>query len=88
MLPDVTFTVPGQLLTAVVVISLWSLPWKGYGLWRAAKNSHAVWFIVLLLVNTAAILEIIYIFVIDKRRGRGGVPSKEHDHERLPIDID
>jgi hypothetical protein len=31
-------------------------------LWIAAKNSHRWWFIALLLVNSIAILEIIYIF--------------------------
>jgi hypothetical protein len=45
-----------------MALALWSIPWKGYALWVAAKNTHKWWFIALLLVNTAAILEIIYIF--------------------------
>jgi hypothetical protein len=45
---------------------LWVLPWKGVALWRASRNSHKKWFIALLLLNTLAILEIIYIFVFSK----------------------
>ncbi len=44
----------------------WTLPWKGVALWKAAKNSHKRWFIALLVVNTLAILEIIYIFYFSK----------------------
>ena len=41
---------------------LWTIPWKGVALWKAAKNGHKKWFIALLILNTFAILEIIYIF--------------------------
>jgi len=47
-------------LIAVVVI--WSLVWKGWALWRAARNNSMPWFIVILFLNTLGILEIIYIF--------------------------
>ncbi|MBU4479867.1 hypothetical protein KKG48_00275 [Patescibacteria group bacterium] len=50
----------------LLLILAWTLPWKGYALWRSAKNSDNKWFLVLFLVNTLAILEIFYIFVIDK----------------------
>lgn len=57
---------PGPVLLFVVVM-LWTVVWKGLALWRAARNSHKRWFIALLIVNTLGILEIIYIFVIDKK---------------------
>lgn len=50
-----------------LLLALWSLPWKGYALWLAARNKHKYWFIALLLINTAAILEIIYIFAIGRK---------------------
>jgi len=50
------------------LIILWAIPWKGVALWRAARNRHKKWFIALLLVNTMAILEIIYIFYFSKPR--------------------
>lgn len=53
------------LLTLAI---LWTLPWKGYALWLAAKKNEKWWFIILLVVNTLAILDIIYIFLIAKRK--------------------
>ena len=50
------------------LILLWAMPWKGFALWRAAKNNHKKWFIALFLVNTMVILEIIYIFYFSKPR--------------------
>jgi hypothetical protein len=50
------------------VILLWVLPWKGVALWKAARQESKTWFIVLLLINTLAILEILYIFVFSQRK--------------------
>lgn len=50
------------LLTA----ALWSLPWKGWALWRAARREDGAWFIALLLVNTLGLLDILYVFVLSK----------------------
>ena len=50
------------------LIILWTLPWKGVALWKAAKQSQKWWFIPLLVLNTLAILEILYIFVFSKKK--------------------
>ena len=47
---------------------LWTMPWKGFALWKAAQNHHQKWFIAILLVNTLAILEIVYIFYFSKEK--------------------
>ncbi len=47
-----------------LLLALWSLPWKGWALWRAARRSDTFWFLLFLVVNTLGILEIIYIFFI------------------------
>jgi len=60
------FLVQNQWIILLAV--LWVLPWKGVALWRAARNSHKAWFVVILVVNTMAILEIIYIFFFSKKR--------------------
>ena len=52
----------------LVLLVLWTVPWKGVALWKAAGNKDLVWFIVLLLLNTLAILEILYIFVFSKKK--------------------
>lgn len=51
------------------LIILWTLPWKGIALWKAAKINDKWWFIALLVLNTLALLEIFYIFIFSKRKG-------------------
>ncbi|MDP3052983.1 MAG: DUF5652 family protein [bacterium] len=51
------------------LIILWTLPWKGIALWKSARDSQRWWFVAVLLVNTFAILEILYIFVFSKKKG-------------------
>jgi len=52
----------------LLLILLWTLPWKIYSLWTAVKNKHKAWFVVLIVFNTVGILEIIYIFFIAKKK--------------------
>lgn len=52
----------------VPVLALWTLPWKGISLWKAAKQNDQKWFIALLVINTLGILEILYIFVFSKNK--------------------
>ena len=54
----------------IAVIAVWSIVWKGIALWKAARNGSKVWYVFLLILNTAGILEIIYIFGFSKK-GRG-----------------
>jgi uncharacterized membrane protein len=51
----------------LVILAIWTIPWKGYALWTAVKRNQKVWFIVLLILNTVGILEIFYIFKIAKK---------------------
>lgn len=64
----------GALLSGplVFVVVAWSLVWKGIALWMAARRDRLGWFIVLLVVNTAGILEIIYIFAVAPRQPEMG----------------
>lgn len=50
-----------------IALIVWSIVWKGFALWKAARLSHKWWFIIFLVVNTVGILEIIYIFMIARR---------------------
>ena len=50
----------------IIAVVLWSLPWKAAALWRAARRGHVGWFIALIILNTLAILDILYIFVFSK----------------------
>ena len=51
----------------IVIITIWTIPWKVYSVWTAVKNNHKKWFVALVLLNTAGILEIFYIFKIAKK---------------------
>jgi lysylphosphatidylglycerol synthetase-like protein (DUF2156 family) len=57
----------GLAVTLFIVILLWSLVWKMLGLYRAGVVRQKVWFVVLFFINTAGILEILYLFVFSKR---------------------
>ncbi len=61
------FAMPQSWLIWVAV--LWSLPWKGWALWKAAKRGDTWWFVALFLVNTVGLLDMIYLFVVSERRG-------------------
>jgi len=52
----------------VTLLALWVLPWKGVALWKAARREEKWWFIALLVLNTVAILEILYIFVFSQKK--------------------
>ena len=52
----------------ILLIVIWTLPWKAVALWKASRNNQRIWFIVLLVFNTLAILEIIYIFFFSKKK--------------------
>ncbi len=49
------------LATLLLVIAL-----KGIALWHAAKREDKWWFIAMLVVNTAGLLELIYIIFFAK----------------------
>ena len=53
---------------AMLAVALWVTPWKGVALWRAAGNKQLAWFVCLLILNTLAILEIIYIFGFSRKK--------------------
>lgn len=50
----------------LAVVILWSIPWKGVALWKSARRGHLGWFIALLIINSLAILDILYIFIFSK----------------------
>lgn len=54
------------LLPLIAIVLIWSVVIKGIALWKAARNGHKVWFIVLLLVNGLGVLELIYLIWFSK----------------------
>jgi hypothetical protein len=58
-----------NLILILIISALWTVPWKGFALWKAARRGDRGWFVVILLINTLAILEILYIFIFLKKEG-------------------
>lgn len=51
----------------IVLLALWTIPWKMYAIWTAVKHNQKKWFVALVILNTVSILEIFYIFKIAKK---------------------
>ena len=64
----------------MLLLIIWTLYWKYQSLWYAAKHDHKWWFIALLVVNTAGILEILYLYVFSKK-----MDSPGHDESKMPM---
>jgi hypothetical protein len=45
---------------------IWSFFWKGLALWKSANKKQLIWFIALLVINTSGLLEIAYIFFLNR----------------------
>ncbi len=56
----------GWIFALMIIVSIWSLVWKGFALWKSANKKSIPWFVVLLIFNTIGILDILYIFVFSK----------------------
>ncbi len=55
----------GAVLLSLLVV--WSVIWKGMALWKAARLGSKAWYVALLVINTAGLLEILYIYFFSKR---------------------
>jgi len=52
----------------IILLALaWVLPWKGVALWKSARNGQKTWYIVFLIINSMAVLEILYIYFFQKK---------------------
>ncbi len=56
---------PGMII-GLAALMIWSMVWKGIGLWHSARRREKSWFIAILVLNTAGILELIYLFAFAK----------------------
>jgi hypothetical protein len=56
------FSNPAVILPMV----FWNAFWKGWALWKAASNKQISWFVIFMFVNLFGLLEIAYIFKLNK----------------------
>lgn len=50
----------------LILVVLWTGIWKGIALWKAAGKRQLVWFVLVLFFNTLGLLEILYIFWLNR----------------------
>ena len=66
----------------LIILIIWSVAIKGFALWHAARRGEKWWFVALLIINTAGILELIYLIFFAKvllRDRMKNAPSLESD---------
>jgi hypothetical protein len=56
-------------IAVVSLLAIWEFVWKGFALWKAAKNNHVEWFVCIFVFNTLGILPIIYILKYSNKSG-------------------
>ena len=69
-----TYTFTKADVAIIAILVLWELVWKGLALYKAGRNRQLAWFIVMLILNTAGILEIVYLLFFQK---------KSHSHREV-----
>lgn len=67
MIPNVA-SIQQWILPWLIPLIIWSAIWKGFGLWKSARNKQFVWFIVMFVINSAGILPILYIYFFQKNK--------------------
>lgn len=66
-----------ELILLGLVVA-WELVWKGFALWRAARNSDQGWYVALLILNTVGVLPIIYLLTHQDRKTLAKEGENEH----------
>jgi len=64
-----------SLGTSFYLLIAWTLFWKAWALWVAARKGSKAWYIAMLILNTVGILEILYIFIFSKKISDDNVES-------------
>lgn len=74
--PHHYYTLSNPDISLLVILIIWEIFWKGIALWKAGRNNQSAWFICLLILNTAGILEIAYLLYFQKQQ------KSEKEHEK------
>lgn len=53
-------------LLSLFLLTIWTTAWKGWALWQSAHKNELRWFVIMLVLNTAGILEIIYTLIVER----------------------
>ncbi len=59
---------PPLLYYWLIPLIVWSITWKALALWKAARNHQLGWFLFLFIINSAGVLEILYIYYYQRNK--------------------
>ena len=62
------YTITSGWIAFIIILVAWELIWRALALWRAANDKQPWWFVFILILNTAGILEILYLLFFSKSR--------------------
>ncbi|MDD2476511.1 MAG: DUF5652 family protein [Dysgonamonadaceae bacterium] len=51
------------LMPVLIILIIWEAVWKLIAMWKAGRNNHLAWFIIIAIINTVGILPIIYLLM-------------------------
>ncbi len=72
----------GIKLWLLIVIIAWSTFWKILALWKSARKSQPIWFIIIFFFNTIGILEILYIYALSEIKLNKKTKEKKDINEK------
>lgn len=75
----------GQNIQVLLLILGWSLPWKGFAMWRAAKIDHKRWFIAILVLNTMGVVDILYLLFYNKNKNEKETSAMKLLKKKIPF---
>lgn len=75
----------GWVFFALVAFLIWTFFWKGPALWKAARRGDVAWFVAILFLNTAGILDILYLFVFSRKECIQGSGSGDADWKDVQV---
>jgi len=64
--PNHQIVISPHALMIILALALWESVWRLIAFWKAARHNQMAWFIVMAILNTAGILEIIYLAFFQK----------------------
>jgi uncharacterized protein (DUF983 family) len=53
----------------VFILLIFELIMKGFALWRCGRNNQPVWYVLILIINSAGILPLLYLLFFQKKKG-------------------
>ncbi len=52
----------------IVILIVAELVMKGIALWKCGRNNQPIWYLVILIINSAGVLPLIYLLAFQKKQ--------------------